>query len=172
MYRKSPICQSAQVHPFWTTKRRDHKDHPILKCFRRKPLFFPLTPFLPNRAYPPDPPRSIKVVVSLLHYFFKCRRQSRLLFPLFIFFQMSEAITTVVFFDHSFSKERQIDWHYWWHNSKGNTQELKRKEILMYKVKENWLMWLMTHKKRKKQGKNHYVIRWTKERIIASFCQW
>jgi hypothetical protein len=35
-----------------------------------------------------------------------------------------------------------------------------------------WLMaWLkrMTHKGREKQGKNHCVIRWTKERIGAPF---
>jgi hypothetical protein len=32
-----------------------------------------------------------------------------------------------------FFKERKIDWH----DLKGNTKELKRKEILMYKVEEN-----------------------------------
>jgi hypothetical protein len=45
--------------------------------------------------------------------------QSRLLFPFFIF-----------------SQEREKDWCDGWHDSKRNTEELKRKEILMYKVKE------------------------------------
>jgi hypothetical protein len=39
----------------------------------------------------------------------------------------------VISFIHSFFKERKIDWH----DLKGNTKELKRKEILMYKVEEN-----------------------------------
>jgi hypothetical protein len=39
------------------------------------------------------------------------------------------SITAIVSFLCSFLKEREIDWHDLWHDSKRNTQVLKRKEI-------------------------------------------
>jgi hypothetical protein len=33
---------------------------------------------------------------------------------------------------------------------------------LMYKVKKNWLVWLMTHQRKEKQRNSYCFIRWTK----------